>query len=118
VAHSPRASRHDIGIFNRSHYEDVTAAYPVIGAIDDRQRKRRYEHINALEKMLPDEGTSVVKVFPARRERRAASGSSPALDDPEKRWNSTAPISTLARGGRVRASLRRGVDGDLHALAP
>jgi PPK2 family polyphosphate:nucleotide phosphotransferase len=77
--------RGDIGIFNRSHYEDVVAA-EVIGVIDDRRRKQRYAHINAFEAMLFDEGTSVVKVFlnvgkEEQRERLQA-----RLDDPEKRW--------------------------------
>ena len=83
--HNALPERGDIGIFNRSHYEDVTAAQ-VIGAIDDRKRKQRYEHINGFEKMLLDEGTSVVKVFlhvgkDEQRERLQE-----RLDDPEKRW--------------------------------
>ena len=60
--HRVLPERGDIGIFNRSHYEDVVAAR-AIGVIDDRRRKQRYEHINAFERMLLDEGTSVVKVF-------------------------------------------------------
>ena len=75
----------DIGIFNRSHYEDVVAA-EVVGVIDDGERKRRYEHINAFEHMLVDEGTSIVKIFlhvgkDEQRRRLQA-----RLDDPEKRW--------------------------------
>jgi PPK2 family polyphosphate:nucleotide phosphotransferase len=83
--HRALPARGDIGIFNRSHYEDVTAAL-VIGAIDDRQRKRRYEHINAFEKMLLDEGTSIVKIFlhVGKEEQRARLQA--RLDDPEKRW--------------------------------
>jgi PPK2 family polyphosphate:nucleotide phosphotransferase len=77
--------RGDIGIFNRSHYEDVVTAR-VLGVIDDRRRKLRYEHINAFEQMLVDEGTSIVKIFlhvgkEEQRERLQA-----RLDDPEKRW--------------------------------
>lgn len=83
--HRALPERGDIGIFNRSHYEDVTAAV-VIGAIDDRQRKRRYEHINAFEKMLSEEGTSVVKIFlhVGKDEQRARLQA--RLDDPEKHW--------------------------------
>ncbi|HEV7527129.1 MAG TPA: PPK2 family polyphosphate kinase [Acidimicrobiia bacterium] len=83
--HRAMPARGDIGIFNRSHYEDVVAAR-VIGAIDDDQRKRRYEHINNFEKMLLDEGTTMVKIFlhvgkDEQRRRLQA-----RLDDPEKRW--------------------------------
>jgi PPK2 family polyphosphate:nucleotide phosphotransferase len=83
--HQKLPERGDIGIFNRSHYEDVTAAR-VIGAIDDRQRKRRYDDINAFERMLSDEGTSIVKIFlhVGKDEQRVRLQA--RLDDPEKRW--------------------------------
>ncbi len=56
----PRAG--EIGIFNRSHYEDVLAV---------RVRKlapkaiwgKRFEHIVNFEKLLSDEGTRVMKFF-------------------------------------------------------
>ena len=83
--HRALPERGDIGIFNRSHYEDVTAAC-VIGAIDDRQRKRRYEHINAFEKMLHDEGTSIVKIFLHVGKEEQRKRLQARLDDPEKRW--------------------------------
>jgi PPK2 family polyphosphate:nucleotide phosphotransferase len=83
--HRALPPRGDIGIFNRSHYEDVTTTQ-VLGLIDDAERERRYEHINAFERMLHDEGTTLVKVFlhvgkAEQRERLQA-----RLDDPEKRW--------------------------------
>ncbi|MDQ1383527.1 MAG: hypothetical protein QOG65_906, partial [Actinomycetota bacterium] len=75
----------DIGIFNRSHYEDVVAAR-VIGAIDDDQRARRYREIVAFEHMLREEGTWIVKVFlhVGKDEQRARLQA--RLDNPEKRW--------------------------------
>jgi len=83
--HNALPERGDIRIFNRSHYEDVVAAQ-VIGVIDDKQRKRRYEHINFFERMLLDEGTSIVKIFlhVGKEEQRARLQA--RLDDPEKRW--------------------------------
>ena len=83
--HAAVPAHGEIGIFNRSHYEDVVAAQ-VVGAVDDKRRKRRYEHINAFEKTLVDEGTSIVKIFlnigkDEQRKRLQA-----RLDDPEKRW--------------------------------
>lgn len=83
--HAALPARGDIGIFNRSHYEDVVAAQ-VLGAIDDRRRERRYEHINAFEAMLHDEGTTVVKIFlhVGKDEQRARLQA--RLDDPEKHW--------------------------------
>src|SRR4051812_1649380 len=75
----------EIGIFNRSHYEDVVAAR-VIGVIDDERRKRRYDDIRNFERLLVDEGTTIMKVFlhigrDEQRERLQA-----RLDDPTKRW--------------------------------
>ena len=95
--HQALPERGDIGIFNRSHYEDVVAAQ-VVGAIDDGRRKRRYEHINAFEKMLHEEGTTVVKIFlnVAKDEQRARLQQ--RLDDPEKRWKfERGDLDTRAR---------------------
>jgi len=83
--HHVLPARGDIGIFNRSHYEDLATAR-VIDVIDEHERKRRCDHVNAFEKMLHDEGTTLVKVFlhlgkDEQRERLQA-----RLDDPAKRW--------------------------------
>lgn len=83
--HSVLPARGEIGIFNRSHYEDlVTAA--VLGVIDGKQRERRFEHVRAFEQMLADEGTTMVKVFLniGKDEQRQRLES--RLSDPEKRW--------------------------------
>ena len=74
-----------IGVFDRSHYEDVLIVR-VHGDIDDAETARRYEEINAFEKSLADEGVAIVKCFlhvgfGTQRERLLA-----RLDDPDKRW--------------------------------
>jgi PPK2 family polyphosphate:nucleotide phosphotransferase len=51
-----------IGIFNRSHYEDVLITR-VKGLIDDPTCTRRYRHIVEFERMLVEEGTTIVKFF-------------------------------------------------------
>ena len=83
--HHVLPARGEIGIFNRSHYEDLTTAR-VIGVIDEHERKRRCEYVNAFEKMLHDEGTTLVKVFLhlGKDEQRARLQT--RLDDPAKRW--------------------------------
>lgn len=77
--------RGHMGVFNRSHYEDVIAAH-VRGGLPGKRVKERYRHINDFERMLDDEGTSVVKVFlhlsKDEQKRRLLA----RLDDPEKRW--------------------------------
>jgi PPK2 family polyphosphate:nucleotide phosphotransferase len=74
-----------IAIFNRSHYEDVLVPR-VLGTIDGKDVKRRYDHIRDFERMLHETGTTIMKVFlhiskDEQRERLQA-----RLDDPEKHW--------------------------------
>jgi PPK2 family polyphosphate:nucleotide phosphotransferase len=83
--HQALPARGEIGIFNRSHYEDVVAAR-VLGVIDDATRKRRYDDIVTFEDMLRSEGTRLLKLFlhvsPAEQRERLQE----RLDKPEKRW--------------------------------
>ncbi len=83
--HAALPARGILGVMNRSHYEDVVAAR-MIGAIDDKRCELRYRHIREFERMLTDEGTSVVKVFLhlSRDEQRARLQA--RIDDPQKNW--------------------------------
>src|SRR5881409_1092993 len=51
-----------IGIFNRSHYEDVLAAR-VLKLVPRPVWKGRYDHINHFERLLTDGGVTVLKFF-------------------------------------------------------
>ncbi|WP_457654057.1 polyphosphate kinase 2 family protein [Rhodocaloribacter sp.] len=51
-----------IGIFNRSHYEDVLIVR-VHGWAPKKLIEKRYEHINAFERLLHDHGTRIVKIY-------------------------------------------------------
>jgi PPK2 family polyphosphate:nucleotide phosphotransferase len=83
--HNACPARGRLGVFNRSHYEDVVAAR-VLGVIDDRRCRRRYRHLRDFEQMLTDEGTTLIKVFLhiSREEQRQRLQA--RLDDPTKRW--------------------------------
>jgi PPK2 family polyphosphate:nucleotide phosphotransferase len=83
--HAALPVRGEIGIFNRSHYEDVVAVRMHDLAPEDVWR-RRTGHIREWERMLVDEGTHVVKVFlnVSRDEQRWRMQE--RIDDPEKRW--------------------------------
>jgi PPK2 family polyphosphate:nucleotide phosphotransferase len=83
--HRATPERGDIGIFNRSHYEDVVAAR-LLGVIGDGQRDRRYKHIRGFEQLLRDEGTALVKVFLHVSREKQAARLRKRLADPEKRW--------------------------------
>ena len=74
-----------IGIFNRSHYESVLVER-VKDLVPEKVWRKRYEHINHFEKMLADEGTTIVKFFlhiswKEQKERMEA-----RLADPRKNW--------------------------------
>jgi PPK2 family polyphosphate:nucleotide phosphotransferase len=75
----------NIGIFNRSHYEDVLVVR-VHNLVPKEEWEGRYERINQFEKMLVDGGTTIVKVFLhiSKDEQRQRLQS--RLDDPKKRW--------------------------------
>ncbi len=51
-----------IGIFNRSHYEDVLIVR-VHGWASPEVIEQRYTHINNFEKLLADSGTRIIKVM-------------------------------------------------------
>lgn len=60
--HAAVPNRGTLGIFNRSHYEDVVAQY-ARGTIDDDLRQRRVRHIQHFEELLHDDGTIIIKCF-------------------------------------------------------
>jgi PPK2 family polyphosphate:nucleotide phosphotransferase len=83
--HGNCPSHGEIGIFNRSHYEDVVAVR-VHDLLPAARWKGRYRHIREFERVLTDEGTTVVKVFlhiskDEQRQRLQA-----RLATPEKNW--------------------------------
>jgi PPK2 family polyphosphate:nucleotide phosphotransferase len=74
-----------VGIFDRSHYEDVLAAR-VRGLAAPGEIERRYAAINDFERRLVDAGTTVVKCLlhisaDEQRDRLLA-----RLEDPTKQW--------------------------------
>jgi PPK2 family polyphosphate:nucleotide phosphotransferase len=75
----------DIGIFNRSHYEDVLIVR-VHELAPPAVIERRYNLINAFEKQLVRSGTKIVKlclhISYAEQRRRLLE----RLKDPDKRW--------------------------------
>jgi PPK2 family polyphosphate:nucleotide phosphotransferase len=75
----------EIGIFNRSHYEDVLVVR-VHGFVPRKVWSARYDQINEFERILTENGTTIVKFFLAidkdeQRERFQA-----RFDDQTKRW--------------------------------
>jgi len=83
--HAVLPARGEIGIFNRSHYEDVVTVR-MLELVPDEVWSRRPEHIVAWERLLVDEGMTLLKVFlnVSKEEQRVRLQE--RVDDPEKRW--------------------------------
>lgn len=74
-----------IGVFNRSHYEDVLIVR-VHGWAPEETIERRYEHISAFERLLHDEGTTVVKAMLHISREYQAARLRRRLERPDKHW--------------------------------
>lgn len=74
-----------IGIFNRSHYEDVLVTR-VHGLITEEEASHRMRTINDFERLLVDSGTTVLKFFLAISKDEQRRRLQARLDDPHKRW--------------------------------
>jgi PPK2 family polyphosphate:nucleotide phosphotransferase len=99
----------EIGVFDRSHYEDVLAVR-VLGLAPEHQWRRRYDHINEFERLLTDEGTTVVKLFLhlSRDEQRARLEA--RLTDPTKRWKfKTSDLEARARWDEWEAAFEEAI---------
>jgi PPK2 family polyphosphate:nucleotide phosphotransferase len=75
----------EIAIFNRSHYEDVLVVR-VHNLVPQEVWSRRYAHINEFERLLSDEGTTILKFYlhidlDEQKERLEA-----RLQEPHKQW--------------------------------
>jgi PPK2 family polyphosphate:nucleotide phosphotransferase len=94
-AHLPRPGK--VGVFDRSHYEDVVTVR-VHELVARATWRRRFATINRFEEKLAAGGTTVVKCFlhisrDEQRERLLA-----RLDDPTKHWKyNSADLETRAR---------------------
>jgi polyphosphate kinase 2 (PPK2 family) len=86
-----------IGVFNRSHYEDVLIAR-VKGLVPEETWRARYEQIAAFEKLLSAEGTRILKFYLHVTKAYQKERLQGRLDDPAKRWKfSPADLPERAR---------------------
>jgi PPK2 family polyphosphate:nucleotide phosphotransferase len=74
-----------IGVFNRSHYEDVLVAR-VHGLVPHDRLEARYDQINAFERHLAANDTVILKFFLHISKEEQKARLQARLDDPTKRW--------------------------------
>ena len=83
--HKAVPPRGNVGVFNRSHYEDV-----LIVRVDDLVPKdvwkQRYDQINEFERMLTAENVHIVKCFLQISKDEQLKRLQQRLDDPTKQW--------------------------------
>ena len=83
--HKHTPGKGEIVIFNRSHYEDILVVR-VHDLVPKSVWRRRFKHIRDFERILADEGTTILKFFlhidlDEQKERFQA-----RLDTPHKQW--------------------------------
>ena len=83
--HQQAPARGEMVIFNRSHYEDVLVVR-VHNLVPAETWRKRYEHINAFEKMLADEGTTILKFFLHISKDEQKERLLDRLKEPDKHW--------------------------------
>jgi PPK2 family polyphosphate:nucleotide phosphotransferase len=75
----------ELVIFNRSHYEDIIAVR-VKKIFPDAVWKRRQQHVIDFERMLAEEGTTIMKIFLHISKDEQKSRLQARLDNPSKHW--------------------------------
>jgi PPK2 family polyphosphate:nucleotide phosphotransferase len=83
--HQAVPPRGQVGVFNRSHYEDVLAVR-VRRLAPESVWRGRYAHINAFEELLHDNGVVILKCFLHVSQDEQHERLTERLDDPHKNW--------------------------------
>ncbi|MEJ2552710.1 MAG: polyphosphate kinase 2 family protein [Gammaproteobacteria bacterium] len=84
-AHKVTPRRGEVVIFNRSHYEDVLVAR-VHKLVSESLWSKRYDAINAFEKLLADNNTHVLKFFLHISKDEQLKRFKKRLEDPARHW--------------------------------
>jgi PPK2 family polyphosphate:nucleotide phosphotransferase len=102
--HQVLPQRGEIGIFNRSHYEDVLVVR-VEELVPKSVWKRRYDAINAFEEHLSNEGTIIIKLHLHISEAEQAKRFRDRIADPAKNWKFNADdLAKRAKWGEYMAA--------------
>ncbi len=86
--HQASPARGIIGIFNRSHYEDVLVVR-VHDLVPKNVWESRYSQINDFEKMLSENGTTILKFLLNISKDEQEQRFEARHDDPDKQWKSS-----------------------------
>ncbi|MFI7432833.1 PPK2 family polyphosphate kinase [Micromonospora haikouensis] len=93
-----------VGVFNRSHYEDVLIAR-VESLVPEATWRARYDEINAFERELTDSGVRLVKVMLHISHAEQGERLLARLTDPTKHWKyHPSDLDSRARWGDYQAA--------------
>jgi PPK2 family polyphosphate:nucleotide phosphotransferase len=84
-AHKVTPAKGMIGIWNRSHYEDVLAVR-VHKLVPKKVWEARYDQINSFEKILSENGTTIVKFMLHISKDEQKKRLQARIENPKKRW--------------------------------
>jgi len=83
--HAQVPGKGDLVIYNRSHYEDVLVVR-VHQLVPEDVWRKRYAEIRSFERMLAEEGTTILKFYLNISKDEQKKRLQERLDDPKKRW--------------------------------
>jgi len=83
--HASAPENGQIMIFNRSHYENLLVVR-VHNLVPEEVWKKRFQHINDFERMLADEGTTIIKFFLNIDLDTQKARLLDRVEDPKKQW--------------------------------
>ncbi len=83
--HQQTPGKGEMVIFNRSHYEDVLVVR-VHQLVPEEVWSRRYQHIREFERLLADEGTTILKFYLHIDLQEQAQRFLARVEDPTKQW--------------------------------
>lgn len=83
--HAVTPARGEVGVWNRSHYEDILVPR-VKNLVDEETWQKRYRHIREFERLLSDEGTRVIKFYLHVSHEVQRQRLQKRIDNPESGW--------------------------------
>ncbi|HTS20106.1 MAG TPA: polyphosphate kinase 2 family protein [Verrucomicrobiae bacterium] len=83
--HKAMPAKGEIGIFNRSQYEDVLVVR-VHELVPKAVWSARYDYINTFEKMMSDNGVTILKFFLHISRKEQLARLDARIDDPTRNW--------------------------------
>lgn len=114
--HTPATG--EIMLFNRSHYEDVLVVR-VHDLVPEERWRKRYEHINAFEKLLADEGTTILKFYLHIDRDEQKKRLQDRLDRPEKNWKfNSGDLAERKLWDQYRAAFEEAIEKTSRPWAP